>query len=239
MKEKPLFRSKKNDLLYFMISTDTNIRLFLEEMIEQNESKTLNKKDTVEKCIGAVAYYENNKNLLTDRENDKIIRDEELNSYTVERVDSSECAFKLKCIVAMKEYLDGDCKSISEAAYATCADENVCHVATALDKGKNAQKKTGNIIFVTSAIFALSGPFLGIFALPMELLASLGMLSEKRISSKLGIASSKYTLYKIKKLKERKEDDYDYKNTDFSQEYFDPTYVNMYDMGLFSLLIQI
>ena len=170
-------------------------------------------------------FFENNKSITYD----KIPEDEEICSHTLEPVDLGECGIKFKCIVAMKEYLDGDYKSISEAAYTTCIDEYVNLVATAIDKGEGVKEKTRNIIVLTSMILAFTGPFTGIFIVPMELLASLGMLSEKRVSSILGTISSKYSLYKIKKLKKSEKKDYysNYPDTDFSQEYFDPTYVNM------------
>ncbi len=223
VKMNSVLRSKKDNFLYFMLSTDTDIRLLLGDIIEQSKVNIANPKNTVEKCIRAVVYFEINKGLSSD----ELPEDDDLDPYNGKSISIGECAFKFKCIVTLKEYLDGGYKSISEAAYITCTDENVHLVAMALDKGEKVKKKTGNVIVLSSAVLAFTGPFTGIFIVPIEWLAYIGMLSEKRISSILGLMSSKYTMYKIKKLNKSEQEDDNHSDTDFSQEYFDPTYVNM------------
>lgn len=219
-------------LLYDVVTSDTGTREILMNMLSCLDDSLA--ETVINTCIQTVAVYEHLTSIgLCDNLWESFIKKlDECENGTDELISPScfeyHSAFKLKCIVTIYECISGDYASMAEAVYKTCSSEDYKTLEKAIINAeeKNYVKNIKNIfgcmilfaVALSSEVFCVPAIIWGI-----KKLICLHLTPE--IHGKIALICN-YGKNKIASYGKTMKYEID-SGTDYSQEYFDPTYVNM------------
>lgn len=212
--------------IYNLLDPETDTRQLLEQMLSNYDKEE--RKKLIKQCLWSVNSFEKAK--LSTLKTDNLLNAffEELERYDPDVPDyiANNETFKLKCILTMSGFICQNLETIPEATFRYCTDSNYQIMEEAIINGKNIE-------YVTEGKVLLSLLVMAVILVTTELLwipALAGMIvtlpNIKKISEAKGIHKS---YKKAKKIIDRR----DKKtftaspDTDYTHEYFDPTYVNM------------
>lgn len=185
-----------------------------------------------EECMNTVAVYEHITSLglyddVREAFYDKLTKNEENGKNLIApSIYADQTEFKLKCIVTTYEVAVGNFSDMAEAVYKTCSSEKYKNLEKAITRavGDKEAGAVKTVVFGLSMFaVALGSEVFGPFAL---IPAFSSFASFKSVAKACGRFSLKRSYNKTYKESTYKEPEYG-PDTDYSQEYFDPTYVNM------------
>jgi len=217
--------------LYNLINTDGDlydIYKTLHYMLSDLDESLVNK--VVKKCTQTVAVYEDIQSLGCDSWEAFIEKLESCNYNRKNFIDplryAKRCSFKLKCIVTIQEILSNNFETIEEAVYKTCSSEKYKALEETIVNAKKDESwsKDKHMLFGLIMSMLLVSPIY-----PVGIILGIADGISYTVTPKVcgersllrGYNETRKALSGVK---------YEYQtdpDIDYSQEYFDPTYVNM------------